>query len=123
MLVVEDDRSCQILARRLLTSLGHNVEISGDAHKALNLLDRQSYDIIWMDIGLPSLGGLEATQLIRERYSTDQGPYIIAFTAHAFASDKSTFLQAGMDDYVSKPYMKEDLAGALSRYFEAARHQ
>lgn len=123
MLVVEDDRSCQLLARRLLTSLGHTVDIAADGLDALARLEQIPYDIVWMDIGLPALDGIHASRLIRERYPTGEGPYIIAFTAHALNDDKNACLQAGMNDYVSKPYRKEDVVGALARYDEAVQHQ
>ena len=116
MLIVEDDASCERLVRRFLSDLGYNdVDVASDGHKALTMIDHKSYDLIWMDLMLPNISGPEVTESIRAQHPSG-GPYIIGLTAHAFASDKAKGLQAGMNDYVTKPFSRADLADALARY-------
>jgi CheY-like chemotaxis protein len=83
--------------------------------EALQALERQSYDVVLMDLRMPEMGGLEATRAIRERWP-DNGPNIIAVTAYALQGDREMCLDAGMDDYISKPIRMEELAGVLSKY-------
>ena len=116
MLVVEDDRSCQILIQRMLSSLGYQVDIVADALNALERLEQITYDIVWLDIRLPRLDGFQAVRLIRERFPSTRCPYIVALTANVYAIGERAFLQAGMDDYVSKPYQKEDLIEAVNLF-------
>jgi CheY-like chemotaxis protein len=81
--------------------------------EALELLEQQPFDVILMDSHMPEMDGLEAARRIRSQ-PPEQQPYIIAFTADALSGDRERFLDAGMDDYLTKPIVIERLAAALS---------
>ena len=83
-----------------------------NGQEVLEALERQPYDIIFMDVKMPLMNGIEAARKIRERWP-ENGPKIIAVTAYALHGDKEKCLEAGMDGYIAKPIQKEDLAQAL----------
>jgi len=104
ILLAEDNSVNQRLASRLLEKQGHHVVTAGNGREALEEIERQTFDLVLMDLQMPVMGGLEATAAIRsrERSTGDHLP-IIAMTAHAMQGDRDRCLAAGMDDYVSKP--------------------
>jgi CheY-like chemotaxis protein/HPt (histidine-containing phosphotransfer) domain-containing protein len=106
---------------RLLDNMGHQVTLSKDGLEALNAAMTHSYDLILMDIQMQTMGGIMATQRIREWYQEKNKKYlpIIAMTAHAMQGDKEKFLASGMDGYVSKPISVEDLAAEIARVLQA----
>jgi CheY-like chemotaxis protein len=100
----------------MLAALGHRADVAANGAEALEALDRQPYDIILMDVQMPEMDGLEATRrIVTEHPDRSARPWIIALTANAVQGDREACLAAGMDDYISKPIKKEDLAGALKR--------
>jgi CheY-like chemotaxis protein len=103
-------------ATTMLQKLGHSVVVANHGREALDKLDREDFDIVFMDVQMPEMDGMTATRLIREREQTD-GTHIpiVAMTAHAMKGDKDKCLQAGMDDYVSKPVRRKELAAVLQR--------
>ncbi len=111
ILVAEDNKVNQTLAKRLLEKQGHTVVVAGDGRQALQAFERERFDVILMDVQMPGMDGLEATAAIRAARS--QIP-IIAMTAHAMAGDRERCLAAGMDDYISKPIHVEDLLTLIS---------
>jgi CheY-like chemotaxis protein len=117
LLLVEDNPVNQKLAVRLLEKMGHSVAFAVNGREALDTLQRQSFDLVLMDIQMPVMGGVEAAQKIREleRQSGAHIP-IIAMTAHAMAGDAERYLAAGMDGYVSKPIHVETLRAELNRF-------
>jgi CheY-like chemotaxis protein len=115
ILVAEDNAVNQQLALLLLQKLGYRADMAADGREALEALERQPYDVVLMDVQMPEMDGLEATRRIRERWTREEGPRIIAMTANALEGDRELCLQAGMDDYVSKPIRPEELATALAR--------
>jgi CheY-like chemotaxis protein len=80
----------------------------------LQALQRQHYDIVLMDVQMPEMDGLDATRRIRQEFPANRQPRIIAMTANAFAEDRDRCIEAGMDDYISKPVRKETLAAAIA---------
>jgi two-component system sensor histidine kinase/response regulator len=98
----------------LLEKRGHTVVVAETGKAALSALEKQSFDIVLMDVQMPEMDGLKATIAIREgeRISGNHIP-IIAMTAHAMASDKESCLEAGMDGYLSKPLKAKDLFAAV----------
>jgi CheY-like chemotaxis protein/HPt (histidine-containing phosphotransfer) domain-containing protein len=116
ILLAEDNTVNQKVALRILERLGYGADVAADGEEVLDALHRQSYDVVLMDIQMPVLNGLEATQRIVETWPEEERPHIIAMTAEALDGDRERFLAAGMDDYVSKPVRMEDLARALERY-------
>jgi len=113
MLLAEDNSVNQALAVHMLTRLGYRVDVAADGLEALAAVHRQPYDVILMDVQMPEMDGLEATRQIRGRGADEFRPYIIAMTANAMQGDREECLQAGMDDYVSKPIRAEMLITAL----------
>ena len=137
ILLAEDDPSNQMPMKLLLEKSGHEVSLAEDGQQVLDMLKEQDFDCILMDIHMPVMDGVEATQRIRnaeregdvarERLSDQnssipqyQNPRIpiIALTAYAMDGDRERFLEAGMDDYLAKPVHKEDLERVLSKYCE-----
>jgi PAS domain S-box-containing protein len=117
VLVVEDHPVNQMLIRRLLEKMGHAVELAGDGRAALEKLRGERFDLVLMDLQMPVMGGIEATQHIREAEST-MGEHvpIVALTARAMEDDRMRCIEAGMDDYLSKPIEIDELKRVLQRF-------
>ncbi len=114
ILVVEDNVVNQKLTQHLLRRLGYRADLAGNGLEALDAQRRQVYDVILMDVQMPEMDGLEATRQIRMLNLAVQ-PRIIAMTANAMAEDRQACLDAGMDDYISKPIRPAKLTAALNR--------
>jgi len=116
LLLVEDNRVNQKLALRLLEKMGHQVTLAHNGREALELLKPNSFDLVLMDIQMPGMGGVEATQKIREAERQSGGHIpIIAITAHAMTGDAEKYLSIGMDGYVSKPVRARFLRAEIDR--------
>jgi signal transduction histidine kinase/CheY-like chemotaxis protein len=117
VLVVEDNVINQKVATHLLTHLGCQVDVAGNGHEALRLVREIPYSMVFMDVQMPEMDGLQATEAIRAEESPRRGRIpIIAMTAHAMHGDRERCMAAGMDGYISKPVKKEDLAQVLTRF-------
>ncbi|HET6843681.1 MAG TPA: response regulator [Candidatus Angelobacter sp.] len=118
ILVAEDNTVNQQLTRRLLESLGHEVTLVENGRVALESIEHQEFDLVFMDIQMPEVDGLEATAAIRakERQTHSHLP-IIAITAHSLRGDRGRCLLAGMDDYIAKPVSKQDLERVIEYYY------
>ncbi len=115
ILLAEDNAVNQKVATKILAKLGYRVDVAANGFEVLDALTRQPYDVVLMDVQMPDLDGLSATQQIRRDLPRDRQPRIIAMTANAMQSDREVCLAAGMDDYISKPVRVEDLVAALER--------
>ena len=115
ILLAEDNVVNQKVAQRMLGRIGYRIDIAANGQEAVESLSRQTYDVILMDIQMPEMDGMEATQLIRSRWAADKQPYIIAMTANALQGDKEKYLALGMNDYVSKPVRVQELVEALAK--------
>ncbi len=125
VLLVEDNPVNQQIALKLIQRWGHAVEIAVDGQQALDRLraEPDAFDVVMMDLQMPVMGGLEATRLIRS-YEQELGlrpVHIIAMTANAMPGDREACLEAGMNDYVSKPIRAADLQAALERGVDQRR--
>jgi CheY-like chemotaxis protein/anti-sigma regulatory factor (Ser/Thr protein kinase) len=120
ILLVEDNPINQKMALRILEKNRHNVEIAEDGREALDKHEKMDFDLILMDVQMPNMDGLQATSAIRarERGGRKRLP-IIAMTAHAMKGDREACLEAGMDDYVSKPITIMDLLNKIDRAMAA----
>lgn len=115
ILVVEDNAVNQKLASRLLEKRGHTVTIASNGREALAAVERERFDVLFMDVQMPEMDGFEATAAIRARESgTAQHVPIVAMTAHAMHGDKERCLAAGMDDYLAKPIRVNELVEVLN---------
>jgi CheY-like chemotaxis protein len=99
----------------MLERLGYRADVAGNGLEVLEGLTRQHYDVILMDVEMPEMDGLEASQQIRALADRVEQPYIIAMTAGAMQGDRERCLEAGMDDYLSKPVRMEEIVHALRR--------
>ncbi|MFN8397917.1 MAG: response regulator [Bacteroidia bacterium] len=118
VLLVEDNVLNQRLATIILTNLGHSFTVANNGKEALTLLEQERPDVILMDVQMPIMDGLEATRLIRQHPDLElRNVPIIALTAHALRSEIDRCLAAGMNDFLSKPFHKEDLIAKLSNPF------
>ncbi len=115
VLLVEDTPVNQKIALRMLERLGFKADLANNGKEALSCLDRQNYDVVFMDIQMPEMDGLEATKKIRQQGNTDR-PWIVAMTANAMQGDRELCLAAGMNDYISKPVKLEAIAQAIDRF-------
>jgi signal transduction histidine kinase/DNA-binding response OmpR family regulator len=118
ILLVEDNVVNQKVAQRMLERMGYRADVAGNGLEAVEAVKRQRYDVVLMDVQMPEMDGLEATRVIR-REMKEKGPRIIAMTAEAMAGDREKCLDAGMDDYITKPIRAEELQSALIRGAEA----
>jgi PAS domain S-box-containing protein len=116
ILVAEDSPINQKVALHQLRSLGYEADVAGNGREALNLLECIDYDLILMDCQMPELDGYETTKAIRALGSAKAEVTIIAMTANAMKEDRDRCITCGMDDYLSKPIRKEDLAHKLSEW-------
>ncbi len=118
LLLVEDNPVNLMVARRLLESLGHHADSVEDGAAALAQLSRQPYDLVMMDCQMPVLDGYAATRQWRQREADASRPRlpIVAMTANAMAGDRQRCLDAGMDDYLSKPLDRARLEDCLQRW-------
>jgi PAS domain S-box-containing protein len=118
ILLVEDHPTNQKLALGLLEKWGHQATLARNGQEAIDILDRQSFDVVLMDMQMPVMGGIEATEHIRAREAELNLPRtpIIAMTAAAMQDDRDACLAAGMDDYLSKPIKVRELQEKLHAY-------
>src|SRR5436190_22271794 len=130
VLLVDDNVINQKVALRLLQQMGYQAELATHGLEALEAFERQPYDLVFMDIMMPEMGGLEATREIRQRQQQrDQYPnykssiIIVAMTANAMQGDREKCLTAGMDDYLAKPVRLEDMRGIIERWGPKAGKQ
>jgi CheY-like chemotaxis protein len=115
ILLAEDNAVNQKVALRILDKLGYRADVASNGLEALDALERQTYDVVLMDVQMPELDGLDATRRIRERWPDESRPRIIAMTANAMIEDREACFAAGMDDYLAKPVRPDELAEALGR--------
>lgn len=103
----------QHLALQLLERMGYRADVAGNGLEVIEALCRQPYDVVFMDVHMPEMDGLTATQRICEKWSPPTRPRIIAMTANAMQGDREKCISAGMDDYISKPIRVEELIQSL----------
>jgi len=116
VLVVEDNKTNQMLMGMILQDLGVRYDIANDGAEGVLKAKHKNYDLILMDENMPHMNGIEATKIIRENEDEDQHIPIVAVTANALVKDRERFLAIGMDDYVSKPYTEDDIVRIFTKY-------
>ena len=121
ILLAEDDSVNRMVITRILKDRGYYVDNVNNGLQAVGMCDKNSYDVILMDIQMPEMDGIEATRIIRERDKHKYTP-IIAITAYALKGDREKFLSKGMDEYVSKPINVEELLNAITKCVTLSRN-
>ncbi|KAF1800410.1 hypothetical protein FB192DRAFT_1283970 [Mucor lusitanicus] len=125
VLLAEDNDVNQKLAVRILEKFGHHVKVVANGKLAVEAYESQTFDLILMDVQMPVMGGFEATQRIREiehKMNNNSHIPIIALTAHAMIGDREKCLQAGMDEYVTKPLRFPELIAAIKKFAPQSAH-
>ncbi len=117
VLVVEDNKINQLLAKQLLTSWGVTVEVANDGFEAIAKLQRRTFDLILLDLQMPEIDGFEVTRFVRKtiKAPANQIP-IVALTADAFTETKQLTQNAGMNDFITKPFQQKDLLRVLRKF-------
>jgi PAS domain S-box-containing protein len=122
ILLAEDNAVNQMVALRILDRLGYGADVAANGLEALAALERQTYDVVLMDVQMPELDGLDTSRRIHERWTPETRPRIIAMTANAMPEEREACFAAGMDDYVAKPISPDKLGEALRRAGSLERH-
>ncbi len=113
ILIAEDNLVNQKVLLRTLENMGYRPSVVVNGQEVLEIMTEQDFDVILMDVQMPILDGIEATRQIRAELPADRQPRIVGVTAHGLAEDRERCLAAGMDDYILKPFLIEDLVTAL----------
>ncbi len=117
VLLVEDNAINQELCMTILTSFGCHTTVADNGKKALQIVEKQKFDVILLDCQMPVLDGYETSKIFRSReHTTGEHTPIIALTAYAMEDDKEKCIQAGMDDYLAKPFRIDELAQKLEKW-------
>ena len=116
VLVVEDNKTNQMLMGMILEDNALTYDMADDGAEGVLKWKQKEYDIVLMDENMPNVSGIEATRIIREQEDADSHIPIVAVTANALLEDRERFLDAGMDDYISKPYAEKDVLRVLRKY-------
>jgi PAS domain S-box-containing protein len=117
VLVAEDNAVNQKVALRFLEKMGYQADAVANGLEAVNAVKDRAYDLVLMDLQMPEMDGLEASRRIRREIAPDRQPKIIALTANAMQGDREICLDAGMDDYISKPVKMHEIVAAIRRQF------
>ncbi len=117
----EDNEVNRVLAVRLLEKRGYAVSVGANGREAVTALEKETFDIVLMDVEMPEMDGFQATSAIREREANSEGHVpIVALTAFALKGDEQRCLSAGMDAYVSKPLRTDELFATIERLLSKA---
>lgn len=116
ILLVEDNVINQMVATRMLNRLGYRPDIAANGKEAVDAVKSINYDIVLMDILMPELDGLEASKIIKKEIQPENMPVLIAMTANAMSGDRENYIQAGMDDYISKPVSIDSIKTLLEKW-------
>jgi CheY-like chemotaxis protein len=114
---VEDNEINAMVASHFLTNIGANFKVATDGQEAVDTARSEPFDVILMDVQLPTMDGMEATRMIRASEDPKvRDVVIVALTASALASERTGCFEAGMNDYLSKPFSQADLSAMLTKW-------
>jgi CheY-like chemotaxis protein len=117
ILLVEDNIVNQKVALRFLQRLGYRSDLANNGVEGLAAAEARAYDLVLMDVQMPEMDGFTASREIRRRLPADHQPKIVALTANALQGDRELCLEAGMDDYITKPVKLHELSEVIQRQF------
>jgi len=123
ILLAEDNPINQKLIAALLEKAGYNVDVVENGRVAVEAVEKDAYDVVFMDIQMPQMDGFEATKAIREKEGKNSHTPIVAMTAHAMKGDREKCLEAGMDDYISKPVQPQEMFDLIKKWTKPADKQ
>jgi CheY-like chemotaxis protein len=118
ILIAEDNKVNQKLILKVLEKMGYAADVAENGEEAVHAVEKIAYDLIFMDMQMPVMDGIEATKQLVQQFAVPRRPYIVAMTANAMIGDREMCLDAGMDDYVSKPIRIEELRHLLVNWYE-----
>ena len=116
ILLADDNPINQKVGLSVLTKLGYQADLASNGHEVIKTLEQKPYDILFLDVQMPEMDGLECTRILCQRWTRDKRPVVIAMTGNALMGDREKCLAAGMDDYISKPVRVADLQATLERW-------
>jgi len=123
VLLADDNPINQKVGLSVLSKLGYRADLANNGLEVLKALEQKPYDILFLDIQMPEMDGLEAARRLCKRWPPDKRPRIIAMTGNALMGDREKCLDAGMDDYISKPVRISELQTALERWGPKSNRQ
>jgi len=123
ILIAEDNIINQKLIIRILAQLGYKADVVGNGLEVIETLKRQRYDMIFMDIQMPDMDGIEATKYIIKNLKSEERPNIIAMTANVMHGDREKCINAGMDDYIGKPVLIDDVQKIIIKWADFAKNK
>ncbi len=113
IIIAEDNLVNQKVALKILDRLGYTADIASNGKEVIRAIEEKPYDVVFMDIQMPEMDGIEATRKICQKWQPQQRPKIVGMTAHAFTEDRERCFEAGMVDFITKPIRVEELARVL----------
>ncbi len=116
ILLAEDNVANRKVTLKMLERLGYKADAVLDGHEVIKALERQQYDLVIMDIVMPKMSGFDATKEIRRRFPVSKQPKVIALTAFVIPNSREMCLEAGMDDYISKPVTMQELGKIIGKH-------
>jgi PAS domain S-box-containing protein len=117
VMIAEDNKINQVVLIKMLENQGHSIRIAENGHEVIKLIQEEAFDVIFMDVHMPMMNGLEATAAIKDMFKADECPVIIAVTANALKGDREKCLAAGMDEYISKPINNKAVFEIIQKFF------
>lgn len=121
ILIAEDNAVNQFVLKKTLEKLGYYATVVQNGVEVVEAVERDAYDLIFMDIQMPIMDGVTATRTIKKRRAPNPHPYIVAVTAHAIKGDRDKYVAAGMDDYISKPINLDAVTRTIDKFLKRPR--
>ncbi len=122
ILIAEDNKVNQTVIKKMIEKFGYDADIVENGIEAVEAVKRQRYDIVFMDVHMPLMSGLEAAEAIQKSLPPGICPYIVAVTANALKGDREKYLDCGLDDYISKPIKSHVLYGVIESYIKSTSY-
>nr|WP_279590332.1 response regulator [Paenibacillus lupini] len=123
ILIAEDNHINQLVLIRMVEKLGFRPDAVSNGSEVLEAIQKKKYDILFMDIQMPVMNGLEATKHLRQMLRSDELPHIVAVTANALVGDRERFISAGMHEYISKPLHNAAVSSVIQRFIDSKAFQ